>query len=367
MAYNGPVIDVDVHHGPSDWSVVSEYLPEVWRSYLPFYPPGSGIGAMNEHDSRRADSFPEDGSYPGTSYELTSRQLLDPHHYHRCVLTHDVGPYAAHLNHYFMRDVCRAVNDWNLDTWLSIDDARLCSLIVVPTGMPEDAAAEIRRVAGNEKMVGVLLAANPLGRPLGDPVYHPIYEAAAESELPVIIHPGIDRPNVTIHHVGGPSTTVISFGAQISQQAHHYIASFLVHGVFEKYPRLNVLVEEYGIAWLPWLLWRLDAEFERLRRESPWVKRWPSEYVRDHIKLSTQPLEDVNAVGDLADHLKVMDGIENLLCFSTDYPHNTMDDPKYAARVFPTSWHEKVFVTNACDLFGWSAVDALSKTASVGA
>ena len=41
----------------------------------------------------------------------------------------------------------------------------------------------------------------------------------------------------------------------------------------------------------PALLWRLDAYWKALRSEVPWVKRPPSEYVREHVRLASQPIE----------------------------------------------------------------------------
>jgi predicted TIM-barrel fold metal-dependent hydrolase len=141
----------------------------------------------------------------------------------------------------------------------------------------------------------------------------------------------------------------------MTQQAHHYLTSLIVHGVFERFPSTQVLIMEYGVAWLPWLMWRLDAEYDRLREESPWVRRWPSEYVRDHVKLSTQPLEEGQKASDVSQLLQMVEGAEDLLCFSSDYPHGTMDDPGYVARVLPAAWHRKVFCENACRVFGWEA------------
>jgi predicted TIM-barrel fold metal-dependent hydrolase len=55
----------------------------------------------------------------------------------------------------------------------------------------------------------------------------------------------------------------------------------------------------------------------------------------------------------------VIDGIEDMLLFSTDYPHSSMDDYEYAARQLPEAWHRKVFCDNACASYGWTppAVD----------
>jgi hypothetical protein len=49
---------------------------------------------------------------------------------------------------------------------------------------------------------------------------------------------------------------------------------------------------EAGIAWLPPLLWRLDKHWQRLRSETPHLKRPPSEYIREHVWLTTQPMEE---------------------------------------------------------------------------
>ena len=119
-----------------------------------------------------------------------------------------------------------------------------------------------------------------------------------------------------------------------------------------------MIIVEFGVAWLPGLLWRLDSEYDLLRLESPWVKRLPSEYVREHIKLSTQPIEvgaDRQATARL---LATYDGIEDLLCFSTDYPHGSMDAPDYIGGLLPSAWHSKVFCENACAAFGWPRASA---------
>jgi hypothetical protein len=138
----------------------------------------------------------------------------------------------------------------------------------------------------------------------------------------------------------------------------HFISSFIVHGVFEKYPDLHLLMNEFGVGWLPPLMWSLDREYPLLRIESPWVKKYPSEYIHEHIKLSTQPLETTSDGSELVDFLSAIDGIEDLLCFSSDYPHYTMDDFAFISRVLPSSWHQKVFFENARDIFGWHDLTA---------
>lgn len=357
--YSGPIVDVDVHHCPRSPADILPYLPRRWREYataggglLPLRPPGPATGAAQDNGARRRDTFPEAGGPPGSDYETTRRQLLDRYGYHRAVLTHDLGEFHSHLNPYWAEALCRAMNDWNLEHWLSRDE-RLLGLLVVQSALPGAAAAEIRRLGGHPKFVGVLMAGNPLGRPLGDPVYHPIYEAAAEMNLSIGVHPGTDRPSLSIASAGGPKPTGIESGFTIMQQAMTYVASFIEHGVFERFPGLQVCIKEFGIGWITSLVWRLDHEYDLLRLESPWVRRRPGEYVRGHIRFSTQPIEE-GPKGGLAEVLGALEGMEELLCFSTDYPHISMDDPLYVAGVVPAAWHPRLFCENACRLYGIS-------------
>jgi predicted TIM-barrel fold metal-dependent hydrolase len=67
-------------------------------------------------------------------------------------------------------------------------------------------------------------------------------------------------------------------------------------------------------------MWRMDAVWEARRADLPSVKRRPSEYIKDHLRLSTQPLEDPEDIGQYQQYLRWMESDE-LLMFSSDYPH----------------------------------------------
>ncbi|MEM7015118.1 MAG: amidohydrolase family protein, partial [Verrucomicrobiota bacterium] len=88
-----------------------------------------------------------------------------------------------------------------------------------------------------------------------------------------------------------PPTFYYEHHALLCQSAMSHVASLILHGVFEKWPTLQFIIIECGIAWLPPVLWRLDSGWKALRKETPWLKRLPSEYAKDHIRFTTQPLE----------------------------------------------------------------------------
>lgn len=104
-------------------------------------------------------------------------------------------------------------------------------------------------------------------------------------------------------------------------------------------------MKEFGVAWIPSLLWRMDQFYESYKLESSWLRKWPSDYVHENIKFSTQPIETSRPPTAVAEMLQTVDGMEDLLCFSSDYPHISFDDPTYVARLLPKTWRHKIFMT----------------------
>jgi predicted TIM-barrel fold metal-dependent hydrolase len=121
--------------------------------------------------------------------------------------------------------------------------------------------------------------------------------------------------------------------------------------VFERFPGLRIVLIEAGFGWLPSLCWRLDKLFHRLRAELPHLKRPPSEYIREHVWLTTQPMEEP------AQRTHALDTIDwigwDRLLFATDYPHWDYDDP---SQVLPPNLPEErrraFFLDNARSVYG---------------
>jgi predicted TIM-barrel fold metal-dependent hydrolase len=140
-----------------------------------------------------------------------------------------------------------------------------------------------------------------------------------------------------------------------------HVASVIAHGVFERFPNARFVLIECGVAWLPALLWRLDADYKALRKETPWLERLPSEYAREHIRLTTQPLERPPDERHLLAMLEAMDGRETLL-FASDYPHWDFDDPTTIR--LPEDWGVDVFDGNARKLYRLPEAAGLASAAA---
>jgi predicted TIM-barrel fold metal-dependent hydrolase len=95
-------------------------------------------------------------------------------------------------------------------------------------------------------------------------------------------------------------------------------------------------------------MWRLDKVWKGLRREIPWVKRPPSETIREHVRLTLQPLDAPSDAPDqLLEVIEQLDS-DDLLLFSTDYPHWHFDTPAAALPAgLPAPLRRKILSDNA--------------------
>jgi predicted TIM-barrel fold metal-dependent hydrolase len=130
-----------------------------------------------------------------------------------------------------------------------------------------------------------------------------------------------------------------------------HVNSLVCEGVFERFPPLRFVVIEAGLAWLPHLMWRMDKNYKALRDTTPWLKRLPSEYILDHVRLTTQPIEEPPNAGDLAQLLSMMSA-DRTVMFSSDYPHWDNDDPRRILRRVDAATRARIFGGTAAELYG---------------
>ena len=107
--------------------------------------------------------------------------------------------------------------------------------------------------------------------------------------------------------------------------ARRRLQSLILEGVFERFPDLKIVMIEAGFGWMPSVGWRLDAIWKRLKDEVPHLKKAPSEYLREHFWVATQPMEETENPAQLLDLMGWV-GWDRIM-FSSDYPHWDFDDP----------------------------------------
>jgi hypothetical protein len=222
--------------------------------------------------------------------------------------------------------------------------------VLVPYEDGGASATEIRRRAGDKRFAHVLLMSRTSELP-GKRRYWPIYEAAVEAGLPVAFHV-FGYSGWAMTNSGWPSFYIEEM-TEHATSCQALVTSMIVEGVLERFPDLKVVLIEAGFAWLPALGWRLDKHWKRLRDEVPHLARAPSEYIREHFWVSTQPMEEPEEAEHVLDVMEWI-GWDKIL-FASDYPHWDFDDPFLA---LPPSLNaerrEKIYSGNAKALYGFA-------------
>ena len=371
------MFDCCFHHRWNSLEEVIDYLPRGWREYVaanvspglteqfrhrgskPSEPVQKVAAYSNPLTMRHPFPHPGGDRLPDASNSdpLEAAAYLAQNGIEHALLCHDAALLAEGLaNTRFAVEAMRAINDWTIERWLSADGP-FSAAAVVATGLPEAAAAEIRRVGADRRIVAVVLGANVLGRPFGDPVYHPIYEAAAEHGLVVIVHAEADAaPNsLASPTAAGPPATFTDFYALRPQGQEMHALTLICQGVFERYPSLRVLLVGAGPTWVPPFLWRCDTNYQGLRTEAPWMKLRPSDYFREFFRVATYPLVAAPSADRLEQYLDAVGHPEEILCFASGYPRWDALTPEDARRRMPAAWWPNISRENARELFQWGS------------
>ena len=345
------VVDCDCHHV---WRQIEDIFPYLPRRYvesirdfgpmLPKYPytnmrNNSGLAFRVDHAIENDTDLAQ----------FTVEHHVEAYGIDAALLTGSSVYSAAGLPDLdYAAALCRAFNDYTLDYWVA-KDPRLLMTIAVPVHDPRAAAAEIERLGPHPSAAAVMMPAGARS-PFGNRYYDPIHAAAAEQGLPIVTHFGCEGqgPTNPPTAAGFPSYYLEMRMAR-PQIAQAHSASLICEGVFERYPTLKWLFVEVDTWWIPGLLWHFDADWKATREYTPWVKRPPSEYFREHIRVGTQPLQLPERRQDAAAFLRWMHAGE-VLVYASDFPHWDWDEPTPTAARFPQELREAVFGGNGREL-----------------
>jgi predicted TIM-barrel fold metal-dependent hydrolase len=314
------LIDCDVHAVLPSIDALLPYLSDYWREQI------AQTGFKGPQDrwypvrSVAAASTIED-YIPASRVEYLKRDVLDARpELEFAILNCDCAVETLH-NPDAAAAVATALNEWIAAEWLA-RDPRLRASIVVPSQFPDLAAAEIDRMAGRPGFVQVLLPVRSR-EPYGSRNFRPLFDAVGRHGLPVGLHFG-GAPGNPPTPVGWPSFHLEEY-AGMSSVFQTQLISIVSGGLFDIFPGMRLVLTEGGVAWLPPMLWRFDKNWKGLRREIPWVRRLPSEYVREHVRLTTAPFDAPGDARQLSDVVEMLGG-DDMLLYASDYPHEHGED-----------------------------------------
>ncbi len=217
-------------------------------------------------------------------------------------------------------DLCWAYNRWLTEKALPEAEGRFYSMLPLPLSEPAAALRQIETF-GHRKHVAGFMITSVRGQPVHHNANMKVYRALEERGLPLSFHSAINPMEpvfktlnrfASVHGLGFPFYNIL------------HVTNWVTNGLGERFPKLPVIWIEGGLAWIPFLMQRLDHEFMLRPSEYPLLKKKPSDYMRD-MYYASQPLENVDRRA-LECTFSLINA-ETQLLYASDYPHWDFDLP----------------------------------------
>jgi uncharacterized protein len=208
-----------------------------------------------------------------------------------------------------------AYNRWICE--FCADEPRLVPTAHLSLTDVDAAAKEFERAVGQGARGGYVAPFSHVGRPFGHPDNDAIFAAAQDLDVPLAIHPTFEPASNKGDRMGADNFRNLRLLSSVagSDGVRHQFTTLFDYGVFDKFPRLKILVLECGAGWVGYWLDRIDAVFSHtVIGERVPLSQKPSDYFRERVWISCDP--DERMIPALAQRY----GVERFL-WASDFPH----------------------------------------------
>ncbi len=212
---------------------------------------------------------------------------------------------------------CRAYNRWIVD-FCRDSGGKLVPIAHISLADPALAVTELNRAVKDGCKGAFCIPFTLTRKPHGHPDHNPVFAALQDLDVPIAFHPnGTEPQHLTLHQrfdgMRGPARVwygVVGAGTQMP------FATMFVYGVFDKFPKLRVVVLESGAGWIGWWLDRADNLYKGtvLGGALP-LREPPSYYFARQCFISADP--DELRVALIADSV----GADKFF-WASDFPHS---------------------------------------------
>ncbi|HVY56980.1 MAG TPA: amidohydrolase family protein [Xanthobacteraceae bacterium] len=327
------IVDVDAHHYESE--NYAEILPFMENDVLrQLTVSGRAKGRHNIVPSQ--SGFTQDMGGRVTRYPLRSSEKTEPGRLrdvqlgerwmdamgvdYSCLFPTGMLNIGLHPQKEMEVDLCWAYNRWLTEKVLPEAGGRMYSMLCLPFSDP-DACLRHVETFGHRPHVTGFMVTTVRTLPVYDNAYMKVYRAMEERGLALAFHSG---PNWTepVFKSCNRFISVHALGFTFYNILH--LTNWVINGLGERFPKLPVIWVEAGLAWIPFLMQRLDHEYMLRPSECPTLKKKPSDYMRD-MYYSSQPME-IQDMQALECTFRMINA-ETQLLYSSDYPHWDFDLP----------------------------------------
>jgi predicted TIM-barrel fold metal-dependent hydrolase len=224
-----------------------------------------------------------------------------------------------------------AYNTWLREEFCAADPSRLIGLAQMPATGAAD-AAKAAETAKKQGFRGVIITAFPSGNALPTAEDDPFWEACESLDIPVHIHARLTNSGKKAAGLAKASMGKVdlkSMGGAVAGVSDA-VARMIYSEMFDRFPKLKIVLAETGVGWLPHFLEHMDDHWWRNRvwTESK-LKLLPAEYFRQNFTCTfiREPFAVLN---------RHSIGVDNMM-WSNDYPHHRHDWP-YSRRIIEESF-----------------------------
>ena len=328
------VVDVDCHHYETDnFAEILDYITDpVLRqtainthaykgpsAVLMDQPGYQDVGGrVMRYLERKGEVIPADGRPREVAQTLRWMDALSVDY--ACLFPTPMLFLGLHPQAEVEAGMARAYNSW-ITARILPSNTRLRSMLYLPFNDPDATYDMVREFGGKPGVIGFMVVSTRY-KPVYDNAYMKTYALLEEMGLPLSFHASYHW-NDQLVSLTNRFITAHAVGFTFFNAVH--CANWVVNGLPERFPKLKVIWIESGLAWVPWLMQRLDNDYRMRTSECPSLKKLPSDYMRDMFYTS-QPMEMVNNREALELTFKMINADTQLL-YSSDYPHWDMDLP----------------------------------------
>ncbi len=366
--YDIPIVDADAHHMVTPWEEITPFLEEPWKRRIEKAPKvsliprdlGDRTVAGRIKGSKHFNNFPvpEGQDLHAQIYPLLDSSCKMGIDY-SVVFPTDLLGMGLHPEVDLEVAVAKGYARWMTEKVLPADES-LITMLNLPFSDPK-ACVEMVEEFGEKKGVVGFMVTSVRNQPVHHNDYMPLYARLQERNLPLGFHSlsyWLDRPFqqfnrfMSVHALGFPLYNMVN------------LTNLIVNGIPERFPGLKFIFIESGVAWIPFMMHRLDMEYMIRTSDAPLLKKKPSEYIKQFY-FTTQPLEMPDDINDLAAIFKTIDA-ENTLLYASDYPHPDFDLPTtiYDLPFLSERAKRKILGENALRLFNIQNPKLLAKRES---
>jgi hypothetical protein len=226
------------------------------------------------------------------------------------------------------------------------DAPHVKTMVYLPMNQPEACLRFVEHFRDHKGVVGWMVTSARY-KPVHANEYMRLYGAIQETGLPLSFH-AIYHQSERMFEGMNKFISVHALGFLFYNLVH--ITNVIVNGLPERFPKLKFLWIEGGLAWIPFMMQRLDNEYLMRSSEAPLLRKLPSDYMRE-MYYTSQPIEN-NDYALIESTMKAMNA-ETQLLFSSDYPHWDFNLPStiYDLPFLSEEAKLRILGKNAWDLF----------------